>query len=60
MDRRVSEPDLYRLRQCAGLGERAAVEGMEHASFAYHRWVRRHVEELIYEDMWVEPDEPEG
>lgn len=48
----MNEPDLYRLRECSLLGERAAVDGMEHASFAYHHWARRHVEELLYEDLW--------
>lgn len=48
----MSEPDLYRLRECSSLGETAAADGMDYASFAYHRWVRRHVEELLYEDLW--------
>jgi hypothetical protein len=30
----------------------ASVAGEEYASWAYHRWARRHVEELLYEDMW--------
>ena len=48
----MSEPDLCRLRECALLGEQASTLGEEYASFAYHHWVRRHVEELLYEDLW--------
>ena len=51
----MSEPDLWRLRDCAFLAERAAVEDNPHHAFAYSRWLRRHVEELLYEDMYQPP-----
>jgi len=48
----MSEPDLWRLYDCASLGERATVEDNPHHAFAYFRWIRRHIGELLYEDLW--------
>ena len=48
----MRQPDLDRLRRCALLGEQASAAGEEYCSYAYHRWIRRHVEELLYEDLW--------
>jgi hypothetical protein len=54
----MSQADLYRLYDCATLCERATIEDNPHHAFAYARWIRRHVGDLLYEDLWVEPEEP--
>jgi len=43
---------LWRLRDCAKLIERAAVEDNPHHVFIYAWWIIRRVEEVLYEDLW--------
>jgi hypothetical protein len=54
-DRRFDEPaqpNLYRIWEAAGLSMEASVENRDHHAYAYARWIKKHVEELLYEDLW--------
>lgn len=45
-------PDIDKIRRAAALSMHHAAAGEEHLSYLYDAWIKRHCEELLYEDMY--------
>jgi len=49
----MTPPDLDKIRRGAQLAMHHAVMSEEHLSWLYCGWIKRHCEELLYEDLWL-------
>jgi hypothetical protein len=55
----MSEPDLYKILKAAQLSMECSVGWDDHLSYLYDAWIRDHLSEILYEDLWraTQPDE---
>jgi hypothetical protein len=48
----ADDVDLDKIRRGAELAMQASVEDQPQLAWMYAGWIKRHIEELLYEDLW--------